>query len=349
VIPSIKRRAFTLVELLVVIAIIGILVGLLLPAVQAAREAARRMQCGNNLKQLSLAIHNYISTHKKLPPGWVDAVGTPSSTLTSAIAGAIGNTGWSLGSAYDVTGPGWGWTTFILPFAEQSTIYDQWSVSSRTMRDVLVAHFATGATSLAGTPFVAPLSVFVCPSDTGPAVNDKKNAGAATWPMAKSNYVGNTGVLNPVWGMWSEGDGLFGPNTRFGFNDITDGTSNTIMLGERGYRKGYEAAAWPGVGLFGFRASGWGNSGYLSVVASFGMPYNTTKDAAGLDLSVYTKLGLSSEHPGGGQVALADASVRFIPQTIDRGLRFGNWNRNTFGVWELLAIRHDGLPIKGEF
>jgi hypothetical protein len=308
------------------------------------------MKCGNNLKQLGLAVHNYASTYKKFPPGWIDQVSTPSAALTAAVGAAAGGGGWSLGNVYDVTGPGWGWTTFVLPFVEQSAIYDQWNVSNQSLLTVLTAHSRTGATSLAGTPFVAPLSVFVCPSDTGPAINDKKTlVQGLNWNPAKSNYVANVGIINGYWGMWCAGDGCFGCNSSFTFSDITDGTTNTILLGERGYRKGYEAGAWPGVGYFGFRASGWGPAGYLSVVGSFGLPYNTLKDAAGTDLKVYTKLSLSSEHPGGGLVTMGDASVRFVSQTINRGLVFGNLNRNTFGVWELLGIRYDGRPITEEF
>src|SRR5512134_1594864 len=105
-----SHRAFTFVELLVVIAIIGILVSLLLPAVQAAREAARRMQCGNNLKQLGLGLHNYESTYKTLPSGWI---ASPGFTHTSATTGT------------GIDGQAnWGWPAFILPFIEQRTLHD---------------------------------------------------------------------------------------------------------------------------------------------------------------------------------------------------------------------------------
>ncbi len=219
------KLGFTLVELLVVIAIIGILVGLLLPAVQAAREAARRMQCGNNLKQLGLALHNYESAHQKLPPGWIFSQGL-------SYPGGTGSTGTG------TNGQGsWGWPAFILPFIEQKNLYDSLAVG----QDMRVA--------LDDTVRLATMQLkqatFRCPSDTAPDINDQRRlAGFAgtNRNIATSNYVGwNSGS----WG-WIDGDtanggsvrrGVMQPNKSTKFGEITDGLSNTIAIGERMYKR----------------------------------------------------------------------------------------------------------------
>lgn len=339
------RRGFTLVELLVVIAIIGILIALLLPAVQAAREAARRAQCTNNLKQIGLALHNYHDTHRKFPPAWVGTDATPSPFPAPA--------GWSMGNSYNPSGPKWGWTALILPQVEQAALYDQLGVTQQSLLDALVAHLAAGGTTLAGTIFQTEVAGFRCPSDTGPEINDRILFAPSSllpgFEMAKSNYVGNAGVVNSAATAWShEGDGMFGPNSGFQFRDITDGASNTIFVSERKYRDGSDAAGLLGTGLFGPGGQWSLGHGAQSQVAATTLPPNVTTDANGLDLYAFRFLSLSSEHPGGGQVVLCDGSVRFITETIDRGFVFAPplyLDKNTHGVWEHLAIRNDGLPV----
>ncbi len=204
-----QKPGFTLVELLVVIAIIGILVGLLLPAVQAAREAARRMQCSNNLKQLGLSFHNYESTYKKVPR-------TASHMAWTRTLPGAANSNWHGYSAH----------TMILPYIEQSNIYVNFQF--------LDSHYDT----VARAPVtIAPLtnarrtiSAFVCPSDL---------------PYPSSVDIGwnNYGVSegsNSAYGNWNtvpaltEGDknGFFKRDRETRFGDITDGLSNTIMIGE---------------------------------------------------------------------------------------------------------------------
>jgi len=205
------RRAFTLVEVLVVIAIIGTLVALLLPAVQAAREASRRAQCANNLKQVGLALLNYEGTKKALPPGY-------ESQFTS--------TG-------DDTGPGWGWCSFILPQMEEQAIFK-------------VIDFKLPIEDPRNGVRVANISSFFCPTDSVPRVWQAKSRDASGNPqqpicdVAASNYVGMYGTTEPG----VDGDGVFYRNSKTALKDITDGTSKTIAVGERAHQLGN--ATWVG-------------------------------------------------------------------------------------------------------
>ena len=183
------KRGFTLIELLVVIAIIAVLVSLLLPAVQAAREAARRTQCKNNLKQLGLALHNYHDVFNVFPPGGTYRAST-------------------------VQPAGWSVQARLLPYLEQGNLSNLIDYSS----------------GYSVQPLVTPMriSVLLCPSE----INDKAYPdGAIThWPL---NYAANYGE----WFLWNPGTnnfgtGVFGPNSRTGIRDITDGTSNTLAIAE---------------------------------------------------------------------------------------------------------------------
>ncbi len=221
---STQRFAFTLVELLVVIAIIGVLVGLLLPAVQAAREAARRMQCSNNMKQLGLALHNYESVYGRLPSGWV----------SRTVEGD----------------PGWGWAAAVLPFMEQSNLHAQ--IDSRLpIADPWHDRVRT-----------VVINSFICPSDTGLSVfeigegdghghghphagHDGENVdeGHKLFSVSKSNYVGMFGTFELEDAPFN-GNGIFFGNSRTKFRDIRDGLSNTLMVGERDSRLG--GSVWHG-------------------------------------------------------------------------------------------------------
>ncbi|QDS96678.1 hypothetical protein FF011L_54900 [Roseimaritima multifibrata] len=193
-----RRTAFTLVELLVVIAIIGVLVGLLLPAVQAAREAARRMQCSNNLKQIGLAMHNYHDTFGSLPPGWIDE---PTNQNRM------------------------GWGTFILPFIEQSAMHDGMKdVGAYDVPWYTLPEMTTG-TAAVPTPYAKTiLNGFICPSDpSGPINNNLHDYG-------KSNY---TGVGGAHYIRSGGANGTFYDNSYIHFRDMRDGLSNLVMIGER--------------------------------------------------------------------------------------------------------------------
>jgi prepilin-type N-terminal cleavage/methylation domain-containing protein len=197
------KRAFTLVELLVVIAIIGILVALLLPAIQAAREASRRSQCKNNLKQIGLALLNYESTHGAFPPGFISKAAAPNDPGT---------------------GPGWGWAAHILAQIEESTLNID---LKREITDPI--HDRARVTTF---------SVFRCPSDSveEPIFSVKNGSGAEITRVAFANYVG-VGGTHEVSEFPDTGTGLFLRNRPIRIKEITDGTSHTIMVSERASRQ----------------------------------------------------------------------------------------------------------------
>jgi prepilin-type N-terminal cleavage/methylation domain-containing protein/prepilin-type processing-associated H-X9-DG protein len=217
------HRGFTLIELLVVIAIIGVLIALLLPAVQAAREAARRAHCTNNLRQIGLALHNYNQIHGALPPGYVS--------------------NWSTVWLRE-TGPGWGWASMILPQLEQGPIYDQIDFR-RPIQDPTQSTVRT-----------VPIATFLCPSDNMPlrwtaSAGLVKVSGGGILELvipicdvAGSNYVGVYGIGEPGVG----GDGVFFRNTSVRLAEITDGLSQTLAVGERAIQmlKGRGQATWVG-------------------------------------------------------------------------------------------------------
>jgi prepilin-type N-terminal cleavage/methylation domain-containing protein/prepilin-type processing-associated H-X9-DG protein len=227
-----RRPAFTLVELLVVIAIIGILIALLLPAVQAAREAARRSQCTNNLKQLSLACHNYHDTYKSLPAGTIQG---------------------------RRPGPTWGWAVAVMPFSEQKGLYDQMDPSV-DLRDAYGARGA-GLTDL----FLTPLTAYLCPSAPNASdlnTHDRRDLEIiGNIDVATANYAACHGLRFPHLTIHPQDDprGLFYLNSWLKFRDITDGTSNTFAIGERTWFNG--AAIWVGAARDRHAHGNWGTLG----------------------------------------------------------------------------------------
>jgi len=190
-----KRTAFTLIELLVVIAIIGVMVSLLLPAVQAAREAARRMQCGNNLKQIALAIHNYEASNRVFPP----------SAIIRSVGAINTNASWSIHGR-------------ILPYLEQGSLYDRVDLSVAWDSQAVISGLK--------------IPTYACPSDPKSDTTRDVSPKVAS-PLYPTTYGFNFGT----WMVWDPvsrqmGDGAFGPNSRIGFRDFIDGTSNTLMVSE---------------------------------------------------------------------------------------------------------------------
>ncbi len=338
-----RRSGFTLVELLVVIAIIGILVGLLLPAVQAAREAARRMQCSNNLKQLGLSLHNYESAFRKLPPGWIASQGL---MYTSATAGTGGD------------GQGnWGWPMFVLPFIEQKNLYDALKVGE-DMRVVL-------DDPLRLPLMQKPLATFRCPSDTAPDLNDRRQlAGysATIRRVATSNYVGwNSGSQG-----WIPGDtaapqqrkGIMAMNSATKFGEINDGLSNTFAVGERMYKNFQPPASafvvrcaaavvvgneWNNNRNNSRRNPRYGNTNTLGMSEGhINSIFTGSPTSPGANGNSICARGAASYHVGGAQFALADGSVHFVSESID--WRPDNALNSTF---EYMGAMADGFVISG--
>lgn len=346
---GIKRKAFTLVELLVVIAIIGILVALLLPAVQSVREAARRTECLNNIRQLVLATQNYEAATRKLPPGWVELF------LDIRNAGEP-----DMDNRY-------GWATMILPYIEGDTLYRRYEVRDEYWNNSI----PTGGTlDDVDDDAHTVLSLYTCPSDPMADINPN-------WPdlnLAKMNYGANAGVLilNPDIeyddsttstfgsGELNDGQGGYCCNSKVRDRDITDGRSNTILFGERGGIDPFasdpmnpvERATMPNllvrIGVpnidsiasapLGSPLAGIGGDGSSQVsqgfffdafvLANIDSGYsagdiapedyrpnaNTDLDADGLN--AYT-LGYTSAHPGGLNVAFADGSATYVDNFIE--------------------------------
>ena len=311
------KRAFTLIELLVVIAIIAVLIALLLPAVQQAREAARRTQCKNNLKQLGLALHNYHDTHRVFPPGYVDRNGDPNSTPDNDL------------------GSGWGWGSFVLPYVDQGPVYNQINFSQ-----------TVGLGSNAPVSRVA-LTSFQCPSDglqrSFPVYDSSFNTPITT--LAHSNYVGCSGWVecfggaggNPQPGSAADGlSGTFGAagvgvfyrNSRISAATITDGLSNTIAAGERS--SNHAPSTWTG-SVPGGRCPAWmavqppvpysPPPGPAYDNADFGeafvLAHCNASHLPNADFPVYDPDVFYSFHVGGAHFLLADGSVRFIGSYVD--------------------------------
>ena len=209
---QLSRSGFTLIELLVVIAIIAILIGLLLPAVQAAREAARRAQCVSNLKQVGLALAIYEGSQRVLPPGYVSNFKADGTDI----------------------GPGWGWAAMIMPQLEQAPIF-------------AALNFSLAVESPANLSARLPIvSVFLCPSDqvgtswTAWMRDASGNRTRAICDVAPANHVAMFGITEPG----INGEGLFFRNSAVALRDVLDGTSQTIAVGERSHKLG--EATWTG-------------------------------------------------------------------------------------------------------
>jgi prepilin-type processing-associated H-X9-DG protein len=289
------------VELLVVIAIIGILIALLLPAVQAAREAARRGQCSNNLKQIGLGLHNYHDTHLCFPPGFIDR-------------------------------HGWTVNTYLLPFVEQRSLYDQ--LNTRNAMDLS----NTTTLQLARTV----LNGYLCPSSDESDRSQSPDITINGYKIGVSNYLGIMGTQDLR--CWVPGsNGLFFHNSAVKMRDITDGTSNTFAFSERSAHGNWYGGIWAGTTIQ--QCSGQTN--YYCGTQGFEALRNAlivTIQSWGLINGTGYQYGPSSMHPGGCQFLLADGSVRFVSQTIDAA----NNGPTNMSTYQKLGSRNDGQVV-GEF
>jgi prepilin-type N-terminal cleavage/methylation domain-containing protein/prepilin-type processing-associated H-X9-DG protein len=297
-------RAFTLIELLVVIAIIGVLIGLLLPAVQKVRESANRMQCGNNLKQLAMGVHNYHAARGTFPPNSI--------------------------YTYDPTMPNWSWLAHLLPYIEQNNLYNQANIGGTPPNaiDQSLPQIATR------------VKTFLCPSDPNAFKGPVSHAsnfdmydpvlGPLTYEMTcyRANIGSNWGggpAGSPLWWgtdpQWcnpdpsnsnpatsydgcANGNGVIWENNNpFGFQRITDGTSNTIMIGEALTGKDYQNA--------------WCHMD--NAIATCAYPPNAKNPVTGLDYPPdqwWNRYAFTSAHTGGVNFAMADGSVQLIQDSI---------------------------------
>lgn len=313
-------RGFTLVELLVVIAIIGILIALLLPAVQAAREAARRAQCANNLKQMGLALHNYHDIHKVFPPAVLNYGGSTHADCVYVRGGVKNVTGWAL----------------LLPFFEQQAAYDLYnfkvtsSMAFHSSSSCWTAALVMGNDTMNEAVYSKRYSVMECPSGNLPGepesyregtndVYSRRNAYRTSYFFSVGGFAASSGMYQRY--QTDIRRGVFGNEGAARIAEIRDGTSNTLAIGETLsgiYKTDTKPGPWGLCGLYacchGRVASNTASGPIVATAAQIGQDHiNAAYNAQGQHYA-YT---FSSLHPGGAQFVLGDGSTRFLSETMD--------------------------------
>lgn len=341
-----KRRGFTLIELLVVIAIIAVLIALLLPAVQQAREAARRTQCRNNLKQLGLALHNYESAHSTFPPNLIP------------------------GDQFKYSAGNWGVLAYLSPFLDQTAVYNMMNLNAPTYASTYPYNIAD-PNNMKAAALVIPM--FLCPSDKAQSLGGDYGVES----LGPSNYCGNmgTGVNtyngSPANGSPYNADGVMFANSQVRLADIIDGTSNTACMSESLLGDGQRSVSGPSTPPGGEKksyaylttyqsslddascaaATSWNiqdlrqflwysgeirNTSYNHYYLPNDKRWDCITNAFGLGYTAIGWKAARSNHTGGVHLLLCDGSVRFIGNSIDAT------------TWKGLSTR-GGTEILGEF